>query len=79
MVQQMPMNAPQRFKVIVGTIHQKKVTYSICTWLGERKAIAIAAQAHLHRMPEDRLYTVDVELLKGNEADPSDIIDRTEW
>jgi hypothetical protein len=74
------MNAPTRFKVTVGTLHRKSVGYTICTLLDERKAVALAAQVHLTRMPDDQLYEIiSVEPLAGNAPEAQDIVDRGEW
>jgi hypothetical protein len=74
------MSTPKRFKVTVSTVHRKTHGYTVCTLLDERKALALAAQVHLQRMPEDRLYEVlSVEPLDGCEANPEDIVDRLEW
>jgi hypothetical protein len=71
---------PKRFKITIGTLHRKTLGYTICTLLDERKAIALAAQFHLQKSPDDRLYEVlNVESLHGCEADPDDIVDRIEW
>ena len=75
-----PASVPKRFQITVVTMHRKTVSYSICTWLDERKAIALAAQVHLQRSPDDQLYdVVSVLRISGNEPEESDIIDRIEW
>jgi len=66
------MNLPKRFKVTVGTLHRKNVSYTVCTLLDERKAVALAAQIHLTRVPNDQLYEIlSVEPLNGSEAGSS--------
>ena len=74
------MSAPRRFNITVGTLHKKTVSYTVCTLLDDRKAIALAAQAHLSLMPDDRLYEVrSVEPLPGSAPEAQDIVDRGEW
>jgi hypothetical protein len=74
------MNAPKRFKVTVGTLHQKTLSYTVCTFLDERKAVALVAQVHLTKIPGDQLYEIlGVDPLPGTEPDARDIVDRVEW
>jgi hypothetical protein len=74
------MITARRFKIIVGTLHGKTVSYTVCTLLDERKAVAIAAQFHLARSPDDQLYEIaGVESLTGDKPEREDITDRVEW
>jgi hypothetical protein len=74
------MMAPKRFKISVGTLHKKTVSYTVCTILNEAKAIALAAEEHLRRSPSDPLYQiVSVEPVAGDGPQSHDIVDRMEW
>ncbi len=53
---------PKRFRVTVHTRAGGSASYSVVTWLGQGKAIAMAVAAHLRRHPEsEEIYDVAIE------------------
>ena len=69
-----------RFRVRFKTDGGGFVAYSVCTWLGESKAIIIAAETQGRRGGDDRLYALEkIEPLPGSDPLPADLVDRTEW
>ena len=75
-----------RFKITLRSltyaedIGYKNFDYTICTCLGERKAIVMATRVHMTKSPQDHVYQVlGVEKLEGGEAHPADIVDRWEY
>jgi hypothetical protein len=58
----------------------KSHIYTVCTCLDERKAIVLVTTAFLHHHPKERISKVlSVERLEGDEALPTDIVDRWEY
>ena len=58
----------------------KSFEYTVCTCLDERKAIVMATQVHMTQKPDDRIHQVSkFERLTGDEAQPTDIVDRGEY
>ena len=74
------MSASKRFRVTVSTHQRKTLDYTACTWLDDRKAIALVSQTHALRSPDDPIYEiVRVEPLGESQPDADDITDRMEW
>ena len=54
--------------------------YFVCTLLGERKALAMAAGVHERDHPDERIYDViEVRSLGSGEPEANDLVDRMEW
>lgn len=77
---------PTRYKITFESLTFEKDSgyrsfdYTICTCLDERKAIVMATQVHLTKRPDDRIHQVSkFERLAGDEAHPTDIVDRWEY
>ena len=77
---------PVRFEVTFCSVQGENHSYTICTWLNQEKAIAMAAERHqyLHR---PQIYSVSVSFLgpaaqaESGVVRPvaTDLIDRMEW
>lgn len=85
-------DALNRYKVSflsANTGIDKWTRYSVVTWKGERKAIALAAMAHGARHPRTGIYEVAVEMGRPVESESdgenfpiiegSELVDRMEW
>ena len=77
---------PQRFRITIHTVDDESFDYSVVSWFGRDKAVAIAALAHKGRRAGKGVYRVQVEdlgpLVEG--TDPGEIqgdefLDRAEW
>jgi hypothetical protein len=73
---------PSGFSVNIATIKDESFSYSVLTFLGRDKGVAIAARAHGITHP-DKIYDVDVTELEeptdGFELAAFDLGDRMEW
>lgn len=79
---------PQRFKIVLRNVSGGPFNYSVVTWLGERKAIALAVATHIRHKPDrGDIYDVEVDSSGPIELNPqgiakldrSDVSDRNEW
>ena len=57
---------------------ERYFTYTICTAMGERKAIVWAALVHTAKNPDRSIYDVNVEFLGESMPEGTDYIDRME-
>ncbi len=77
---------PDRYEVVFTSIESKKHSYTVCTWLGSEKAIAMSAEHHNFKK-RPQIYSVSVtELGRAKQTDSgvvnpesTDIVDRMEW
>ena len=73
------MSDPRRFKVTITTVHGRNLDYTVFTPVDARRAVALTAQVHQERVPEDPLREfIRLESLPGAAADAGDIIDTSE-
>lgn len=86
----MPSGELRRYVVSFRSINSgtdKWTRYSVLTWYGERKAIALAAMAHAEASPQTGILDVEVEVGRSPESDDNgvvkidrgDLVDRMEW
>ena len=73
------MDRPKRYKVTFELLDSNEtVSYEICTWHGELKAIVIATERHNYKN-KGHILSVDINHLSGNEPAGTDLVDRMEW
>ena len=53
--------------------------YTVCTRMGERKAIAWAAFIHSLKHSKRTIYDINVEPLGEAASEGNDLVDRMEW
>jgi hypothetical protein len=75
-----------RYKITIQSLTYEKDSgyksfdYTVCTCLDERKAIVMATPVHMTQSSQDYIYQVaGIEKLDGEEAKPTDIVDRWEY
>ncbi len=71
----------ERFRIVFRDIEGASYRYYVCTLLGERKALVIAATFHDRTVADtNRVYEVaELALVDGDTPDGSDLVDRAEW
>jgi len=77
---------PRRFIVTFWTIEGDEFNYSIVTWFGREKAIALAAAVHNDKFPNKSIHEVTVEdkgepelTSNGYRLEGDEYTDRMEW
>ncbi len=68
-----------RYRVKLMTPTKRSFSYSVATTMGELKAVAIAVEAHMVTAPNERVYSLNVTALPGDEPEGADLVDRFEW
>ena len=74
---------PERFAVtfrLFPSTHNRGRKYTVCTILGEKKALALAALVHGREHPKEPIYdVVEVRSLGPVGPEDADLVDRMEW
>ena len=81
------LSTPERYKVVLLSVRGAPHGYAVVTWLGEKKAIAIAVSTHNSHPDADAVFDVEVENLgavhSGSDGsvklERTDLTDRNEW
>jgi hypothetical protein len=76
-----PGQQVEPFRIVFRDIAGVSYRYYVCTLLGERKALVIAATFHDRTVAEtNRVYEVaDLTRVDGDKPERSDLVDRAEW
>jgi hypothetical protein len=80
-----------RYEVVIGTLDGADHRYTVGTFFGEAKAVAVAACVHAERQRKARIFTIEVinlgppnrERVEGDDwvwrLESDDLTDRAEW